>query len=138
MIAALFVETNGCYFGLPGVDPWDINRDARAYPGPHPVVAHPPCQLWVNFAALKAYRDSHGEKTPYRFKKSEFDQFWLDFQKEAQPWQGITSLGRKKTASPTARGGHAKGGKGTRPSTLTAVQTISEVLRSARTNGMKA
>ena len=61
MIAALFVETNGCYFGLPGVDPWDINRDARAYPGPHPVVAHPPCQLWVNFAALnfKRYGGEH-------------------------------------------------------------------------------
>lgn len=46
MVAALYVETNGCYFGLPGVDPWDEARDARAYPGPHPVVAHPPCQRW--------------------------------------------------------------------------------------------
>lgn len=45
-IAALYVETNGCYFGLPGVDPWDEQRDARLYAGPHPVVAHPPCQRW--------------------------------------------------------------------------------------------
>lgn len=45
-IAALFVETGGCYFGLPGVDPWDEARDARRYTGPHPVVAHPPCQRW--------------------------------------------------------------------------------------------
>lgn len=49
MIAALFVETNGCYFGLPDVDPWDIRRDARLYMGPHPVVAHPPCQRWGRF-----------------------------------------------------------------------------------------
>jgi hypothetical protein len=49
MIAALFVETNGCYFNLPGVDPWDINRDARKYAGPHPVVAHPPCQRWGRY-----------------------------------------------------------------------------------------
>lgn len=54
-VAALFVETGGCYFGLPGVDPWDEERDARLYAGPHPVVAHPPCQRWgamanVNFA----------------------------------------------------------------------------------------
>lgn len=56
MIAALFVETNGVYFGLPGVDPWDKERDARLYAGPHPVVAHPPCQLWVNFAALNYKR----------------------------------------------------------------------------------
>jgi hypothetical protein len=46
MIAALYVETGGCYFGLPGVDPWDEARDARTYEGPHPVVAHPPCQRW--------------------------------------------------------------------------------------------
>lgn len=46
MIAALYVETGGCYFGLPNVDPWDEARDARRYEGPHPVVAHPPCQRW--------------------------------------------------------------------------------------------
>lgn len=49
MIAALFVETNGCYFGLEGVDPWDRERDARLYAGPHPVVAHPPCERWGRF-----------------------------------------------------------------------------------------
>lgn len=46
MIAALYVQTGGCYFGLPDVDPWDEARDARLYAGPHPVVAHPPCQRW--------------------------------------------------------------------------------------------
>lgn len=49
MIAALFVETDGTYFGIPGVDPWDIERDARLYEGPHPVVAHPPCQRWGRY-----------------------------------------------------------------------------------------
>jgi hypothetical protein len=49
-IAALFVETGGCYFGLPGVDPWDKSRDARLYAGPHAVVAHPPCERWGKFA----------------------------------------------------------------------------------------
>ena len=52
MIAALFVETNGCYFGLPGVDPWDAKRDARLYAGPWPVVAHPPCARWCRLAGL--------------------------------------------------------------------------------------
>lgn len=46
MIAALYVETGGVYFGLPDVDPWDEARDARLYAGPWPVVAHPPCQRW--------------------------------------------------------------------------------------------
>lgn len=48
-IAALFVETGGCYFGLPDVDPWDVSRDARSYAGPYPVVAHPPCERWGRY-----------------------------------------------------------------------------------------
>ena len=46
MISALFVETNGAYFGMPDIDPWDEKRDARKYAGPYPVIAHPPCQRW--------------------------------------------------------------------------------------------
>jgi hypothetical protein len=46
VVAALFVATNGIYFGRPDVDPWDEKRDARLYAGPHPVVAHPPCERW--------------------------------------------------------------------------------------------
>lgn len=46
VVAALFVEPNGVYYGLEGVEPWDEKRDARLYRGPHPVVAHPPCGRW--------------------------------------------------------------------------------------------
>lgn len=60
-IAALYVEPGGAYYGLPDVEPWDRKRDARLYAGPYPVVAHPPCQLWVNFASLnyKRYGGEH-------------------------------------------------------------------------------
>lgn len=49
MIAALYVATGGVYYNLPDVDPWDINRDARRYAGPWPVVAHPPCERWGRY-----------------------------------------------------------------------------------------
>lgn len=49
MIAALFVAKGGCYYGLPDVDPWDKERDARLYAGPWPVVAHPPCERWGRY-----------------------------------------------------------------------------------------
>ena len=49
MIAALYVQTDGCYFDIEGVDPWDEARDARTYVGPHPVVAHPPCERWGRY-----------------------------------------------------------------------------------------
>ena len=49
-VAALFVAKDGVYSNVWGVDPWDQTRDARLYDGPHPVVAHPPCQRWCRFA----------------------------------------------------------------------------------------
>lgn len=45
-VAALYVQTGGAYFGDPRFEPWDQARDARNYAGPHPVIAHPPCQRW--------------------------------------------------------------------------------------------
>lgn len=45
-IAALYVDTAGPYASAPGVTPYGEAEDARLYMGPHPVVAHPPCQRW--------------------------------------------------------------------------------------------
>lgn len=60
-VAALFCDPNGPYPTLPRVDVWDETRDARKYDRSSPVVAHPPCHLWVNFAALnfKRYGGEH-------------------------------------------------------------------------------
>jgi hypothetical protein len=49
MIAALYVQKDGVYADLPGVEVWDEARDARRYAGPWPVVAHPPCQRWGRY-----------------------------------------------------------------------------------------
>lgn len=62
-VSALFVESQGTYEGLV-LDCWDEARDARNYDGPLPVVAHPPCQLWVNFAALNYKRYGGGHNRP--------------------------------------------------------------------------
>ena len=59
MIAALFVEKGGAYYGLPDVDPWGLERDARLYAGPWPVVAHPPCSRWCRLAGLVEARWGH-------------------------------------------------------------------------------
>ncbi len=73
-VAALFVDPKGVYAGLPDVDVWDEERDARLYQGPWPVVAHPPCNRWAKLgrrelrgqdggcfnAALRAVREFGG------------------------------------------------------------------------------
>jgi hypothetical protein len=66
-VAALFVHHGGVYFGQEGVDPWDIDRDARLYSGPFPVVAHPPCERWGRYwgggpssRTKKKLGDDHG------------------------------------------------------------------------------
>lgn len=56
MIAALFVQEGGCYYGRDDVDPWGIDRDARTYDGDMPVIAHPPCERWGALAAVNYTR----------------------------------------------------------------------------------
>lgn len=48
-VAALFVRPDSHYKAMPGVDAWDMERDARRWPGGCAVVAHPPCRAWGNF-----------------------------------------------------------------------------------------
>jgi len=57
VIAALFVEKGGCYFGLDGVEPFDVDRDAFTYAGPHPVAAHPPCERFGRWAGADVGSD---------------------------------------------------------------------------------
>lgn len=42
MVSVLYVRNDSVYKEL-DVDCWDIERDARKWPGGNPVVAHPPC-----------------------------------------------------------------------------------------------
>lgn len=45
-VAVLFARQDSTYKGLPDVDVYDIERDARTFQGGMPVVAHPPCRAW--------------------------------------------------------------------------------------------
>ena len=55
-VAALYVDPQGVYANLPGVEVWDEARDARLYAGPWPVVAHPPCARWSRLAGFTEAR----------------------------------------------------------------------------------
>ncbi|MCE1226217.1 MAG: hypothetical protein LWW87_06985 [Geobacteraceae bacterium] len=45
-VAVLFARKTSYYKQLPGVDVYDIDRDAFTFLGGVPVVAHPPCRTW--------------------------------------------------------------------------------------------
>lgn len=81
-VAALFVEAGGAYYGLPLVLPWDLTQDARRYDGPHPVVAHPPCQRWGRFW--------HGStRSPHRHKKGDDGGCFSAALRAVRTWGGV-------------------------------------------------
>jgi hypothetical protein len=45
-VAVLFARADSIYKTMPDCDVYDIERDARKWPGGCPVVAHPPCRAW--------------------------------------------------------------------------------------------
>jgi len=86
MIAALYVETDGAYFGLDNVDPWDEARDARNYAGPWPVVAHPPCQRW---GKLWAGQPLHIKRTGERKIKGDDGGCFASALAAVRKWGGV-------------------------------------------------
>jgi hypothetical protein len=60
-VAALYVDPDGVYANLPGVEVWDEARDARLYAGPWPVVAHPPCKSWSQMGNCRPLTRAGGD-----------------------------------------------------------------------------
>lgn len=57
-VAALYIDVKrGPYAHMLGVDAWGLERDAKLYSGPHPVVAHPPCGPWGQLAHFCTRQD---------------------------------------------------------------------------------
>lgn len=59
-VAVLFARQDSIYKTMPECDVWDIERDARKWPGGAPVVAHPPCRSWGRLRQFAKPRE--GEK----------------------------------------------------------------------------
>lgn len=67
-VAALYVMENTIYRSIPGVQIWPRSRNANLYPGPFPVVAHPPCSAWSRLwnCNKSRKRPGHGDTTGLR------------------------------------------------------------------------
>lgn len=88
-VAALFVDVEGVYSQFAGfhrdhhqVSLWGVSRDARRYAGPHPVVAHPPCQRWGRFW--------HGStRKPHQYKLGADDGCFAAALAAVRLWGGV-------------------------------------------------
>lgn len=69
MVAALFVRADSIYKQMPGVDAWDMERDARKYDGAAPVVAHPPCRAWASLRHCAKPREGERELALFAIEK---------------------------------------------------------------------
>ncbi len=59
-VSALFVRSDSIYKEL-GIDCWDIERDARLWPGGNPIIAHPPCRAWGQLSHMAKPRPDEKE-----------------------------------------------------------------------------
>ena len=90
-VAVLFARSDSHYKALPECDVWDIDRDARKWPGGAPVVAHPPCRAWGRLAHMAKPR--HDEKDLARWAVAQVRRFGgvLEHPKDSKLWadQGL-------------------------------------------------
>ena len=96
-VAILFARADSIYKTMPGCDVWDIERDARQWPGGSPVIAHPPCRAWGRLAHMANPRPE--EKDLARFAVAAIRKWGgvLEHPKASKLWpdQGLPQPGRR-------------------------------------------
>ena len=96
-VAALFVRADSVYKTLPMVDAWDIERDARRWPGGGPAVAHPPCRAWGRLSHMANPR--HDEMDLARWAVAQVRKWGgvLEHPKASKLWpdQGLPDPGKR-------------------------------------------
>lgn len=64
-VAVLFARSDSFYKQIPGTDVYDIDRDARTWPGGRPGVFHPPCRTWGRLRQFAKPRDDEKALGPW-------------------------------------------------------------------------
>ena len=85
-VAVLFARADSFYKTLPDTDVYDIDRDARTWPGGCPVVAHPPCRAWGQLSHMAKPR--HDEKDLARWSVAQIRRYGgvLEHPKKSKLW----------------------------------------------------
>lgn len=86
-VAVLFARADSVYKTLPGTDVWDIERDARRWPGGAPVVAHPPCRSWSVLKHFAKPRQDERDLAPWAVEQVRCWGGVLEHPKGSALWQ---------------------------------------------------
>lgn len=65
MVAVLFAHRKSVYKSIGGCDVYDIDRDARYWPGGEVIIAHPPCRAWGGLRQFAKPRDDEKALAPW-------------------------------------------------------------------------
>jgi hypothetical protein len=95
MISVLFARSDSIYKSL-NCDVWDINRDARNWPGGNPVVAHPPCRAWGRLRHFARPRADEKELAIWAVKQVRENGGILEHPSQSTLWEaaGLPSPGQ--------------------------------------------
>jgi len=85
-VAVLFARADSIYKTLPGVDVWDVARDARTWPGGCPVVAHPPCRTWGTLAHLFSHPAGERDLAPWALAQVRANGGVLEHPRKSRLW----------------------------------------------------
>lgn len=88
-VAVLFARADSNYKALADVDVWDIERDARKWPGGARVIAHPPCRAWGGLRAFANPRPDEKDLAIFAVAK-------------VRKWGGVLEHPRGSTLWPAA------------------------------------
>src|SRR5689334_16938297 len=67
-VAVLYARSDSIYKTMKECDVWDIERDARNYPGGMPVICHPPCRAWGQLAHMAKPRQDEKDLARHAVK----------------------------------------------------------------------
>lgn len=65
VVPAVLCARRDSIYKVMGCDVWDIDRDARRWPGGAPVIAHPPCRAWGELAHMANPRPGEKDLAPW-------------------------------------------------------------------------
>lgn len=96
-IAILFARADSVYKDMPDTDVYDIERDARTWPGGGAGVYHPPCRAWGQLSHMAKPRPD--EKDLARWSIAQIRKFGgvLEHPKKSKLWpdQGLPRPGQR-------------------------------------------